>query len=71
MFSDICVVFPSVCLVIFNRVLCFSYLFCVLYIELCFAFVLCFAYLYCVLHICVVFCMFVLCFVLVGHRTGL
>ena len=55
-FSDICVVFPSVCLVIFNRVLCFSYLFCVLYIELCFAFVLCLAYLCCVLYVCVVFC---------------
>ena len=38
--------------------------------ALCFTFVLCFTYLYyeCVLHICVMFCMFVLCFVLVGHR---
>ena len=51
---------------IFDCVLCFTYLSCVLYICIVFYIsVLCFMYPFCVLHICVVFCMSVLCFAFV------
>ena len=74
MFSDICVVFLCLCsvlqVVIFDCVLCFTYLSCVLYICIVFYIsVLCFMYPFCVLHICVVFCMSVLCFAFVLCRV--
>ena len=53
----------QVCVVIFNCVLFFTYLFCVL--RICIVL----AYLCCVLYVCVVFCISVLCFVLMDYRN--
>ena len=68
MFSDICVVFSSVCV----RFVLQASSYCDF--RLCIVFhiiVLWFTYLHCVLLIYVVFYTSVLCFVLMGHRTRL